>query len=58
MNDLARLRVFGTAEEPEVAGAVCRLNVPTADVARTFDTRARVSRSLRRSQTVTSPARR
>jgi hypothetical protein len=29
--------------KPEIAGAVCRMNVPSADVARTFETRARVA---------------
>jgi hypothetical protein len=43
MNDLAELCVSATAEKPEIAGAVCRINVATADVARTFETRARVA---------------
>ena len=43
MNDLAELRVCGIAEKPDVGGAVSRINVPTADVARTFETRARVA---------------
>lgn len=40
---LVEMRVNGMVEKPEVAGAVCRLNVATADVVRTFASRARVA---------------
>ena len=43
MTNAAERRVLATAEKPDVAGAVCRIDVATADVARTFETRARVA---------------
>ena len=43
MDDLAELHVCGTADKPAIAGAVCRINVPTTDVVRVFKSRARVA---------------
>ncbi len=42
MKTVARLTVAGTIHRPDISGSVCRIDVPSADVARVFGRKGRV----------------